>query len=112
MLSLMQAMLALARFYRNSPYSEPVRAKFDFVITRLFSRPVSGERRKPLFSRDEALGHLNALYREWSSVQLYSAQDDLSNITLTAMSSAAAGRGTRTAPVYPFPPEANPPSRR
>lgn len=81
-----QAMLALARFYRNSPYSEPVRAKFDFVITRLFSRPVSGERRKPLFARDEGLGHLNALYREWSSVPLYSANDDLSNITLTAMS--------------------------
>lgn len=81
-----QAMLALARFYRNSPYSEPVRAKFDFVITRLFSRPVSGERRKPLFARDEALGHLNTLYREWSSVPLYTAENDQSNITLTAMS--------------------------
>ncbi|HLA95374.1 MAG TPA: hypothetical protein VK612_06615, partial [Pyrinomonadaceae bacterium] len=33
-----QALMALARFYRNSPYSEPVRGKFDFVMTRLFSR--------------------------------------------------------------------------
>src|SRR5688572_17916894 len=33
-----QALIALARFYRNSPFSEPVRGKFDFVITRLFSR--------------------------------------------------------------------------
>ncbi|MGB7201501.1 MAG: hypothetical protein WBD16_04455 [Pyrinomonadaceae bacterium] len=81
-----QAMLALARFYRNSPYSEPVRAKFDFVITRLFSRPTGGERRKPLFSRDEALGHLNTLYREWSSVSLYTADDDLSKIALAALS--------------------------
>lgn len=81
-----QAMLALARFYRNSPYSEPARAKFDFVITRLFSRPVGGERRKPLFSRDEALGHLNTLYREWSSVPLYTADDDISKIALTALS--------------------------
>jgi hypothetical protein len=81
-----QAMLALARFYRNSPYSEPVRAKFDFVITRLFSRPVGGERRKALFSRDEALGHLNTLYREWSSVPLYTADDDVSKIELTALS--------------------------
>lgn len=81
-----QAMLALARFYRNSPYSEPVRAKFDFVITRLFSRPSGGERRKPLFEREEALGHLNTLYREWSSVPLYAADDDLSKIALTAMS--------------------------
>lgn len=81
-----QAMLALARFYRNSPYSEPARAKFDFVITRLFSRPTGGERRKPLFSRDEALGHLNTLYREWSSVPLYTADDDISKIALTALS--------------------------
>lgn len=81
-----QAMLALARFYRNSPYSEPVRAKFDFVITRLFSRPTGGERRKLLFEREEALGHLDTLYREWSSVPLYAADDDLSKLTLTAMS--------------------------
>ena len=31
-----QAMLSLARFYRNLPYSESVRGKFDFIITRLF----------------------------------------------------------------------------
>lgn len=81
-----QAMLALARFYRNSPYSEPARAKFDFVITRLFSRPTGVGRRKALFAREEALDHLKTLYREWSSVPLYSADDDLSKITLTAMS--------------------------
>lgn len=81
-----QALLSLARFYRNSPYSEAVRAKFDFVITRLFSRPIGAQRRKPLFERSEALGHLNTLYREWSSVPLYSADDDLSKIELTALS--------------------------
>lgn len=81
-----QAMLGLARFYRNSPYSEAVRSKFDFVITRLFSRPIGGERRKSLFSRDEALGHLNTLYREWSSIPLYTADDDVSKVTLAALS--------------------------
>ncbi len=81
-----QALLALARFYRNSPYSEPVRSKFDFVITRLFSRSIGGEKRKPLFSREAALGHIHTLYGEWSSVPLYTADDDTSRIELTALS--------------------------
>lgn len=81
-----QALLALARFYRNSPYSEPVRSKFDFVITRLFSRSIGGEKRKPLFSREDALGHIYTLYGEWSSIPLYTADDDESRVELTAMS--------------------------
>lgn len=81
-----QAMLALAKFYRNSPYSEAVRAKFDFVITRLFSKPIAGEKRVPLFERGEALGHINKLYGEWSSISLYTADDDASKVTLTALS--------------------------
>lgn len=81
-----QALLALARFYRNLPYSETVRAKFDFVITRLFSRPTEHEKRVCLFTRDETLNHINTLYREWSSIALYSADDDESNVLLTALS--------------------------
>jgi hypothetical protein len=81
-----QALLALARFYRNSPYSEGVRAKFDFVMTRLFSRPAQNEKRLCLFDRSETVGHINTLYGDWSSVPLYSADDDESNVVLTSMS--------------------------
>jgi hypothetical protein len=81
-----QALLGLGRFYRNLPYSESVRSKFDFVITRLFSRPVSMEKRVCLFSRDEILTHINTLYGDWSSISLYAADDDQSKVMLTALS--------------------------
>lgn len=81
-----QALLGLGRFYRNLPYSESVRSKFDFVITRLFSRPVAFEKRVCLFTRDEILTHINTLYSEWSSISLYAADDDQSNVMLTALS--------------------------
>lgn len=81
-----QALLALARFYRNLPYSEPVRSKFDFVITRLFSRAVAQEKRVCLFKRDEVLTHINTLYSDWSSIPLYTADDDESKVMLTALS--------------------------
>ncbi|CAN5511995.1 hypothetical protein BH10ACI2_BH10ACI2_22220 [soil metagenome] len=81
-----QALLALARFYRNLPYSEAVRSKFDFVITRLFSRPTENEKRVCLFTRDEMFVHINTLYKDWSSVALYSADGEDSNEMLTALS--------------------------
>jgi hypothetical protein len=84
-----QAMLALARFYRNLPYSEATRSKFDFIITRLFSKPIGGDLRACLFDRDEMLGHINGLYEEWSSVSLYAAdEEEDSKILLTALSFA------------------------
>jgi hypothetical protein len=81
-----QALVALARFYRNLPYSETVRSKFDFVMTRLFSRPTPGHRRVCLFSKEEMVNHISLLYKEWSSVSLYSADDYESKILLTALS--------------------------
>ncbi|MER3631577.1 MAG: hypothetical protein C4325_04915 [Blastocatellia bacterium] len=66
-----QALMALGRFYRNSPFSEPARGKFDFVMTRLFSRELEGQRRKLLFSRPEMIGHIRTLYGNWSSLSLY-----------------------------------------
>lgn len=81
-----QAMLAIARFYRNLPYSESVRGKFDFVITRLFSRAAPREMRQLLFNREEMLGHLNTLYADWSSIPLYAADEEDSNVMLTALS--------------------------
>jgi len=70
-----QALMALARFYRNSSYSEPVRGKFDFVMTRLFSRDIGEERRKLLFGRTEMVGHIKTFYANWSSIALYTADD-------------------------------------
>jgi hypothetical protein len=81
-----QALLALAKFYRNLPYTEAVRGKFDFVVTRLFSRPDERQCRVCLFNRTETLDHLNMLYSEWSSVPLYSADVDESTVMLTALS--------------------------
>lgn len=70
-----QALMALGRFYRNAPYSELSRAKFDLVMTRLFSRESGEEKRRLLFSRSEMVGHIKTLYANWSSVALYSAED-------------------------------------
>jgi hypothetical protein len=47
------ALMALARFYRNSPFSEQVRGKFDLIVTRLFSKEVDGSRREMSASRRE-----------------------------------------------------------
>lgn len=81
-----QALVALGRFYRNLPYSAAVRSKFDFVITRLFSRPIENEMRVGLFTRDETLAHIQTLYRDWSSIALYGADGDDSNLSLSALS--------------------------
>lgn len=81
-----QAMLSLARFYRNLPYSEPVRGKFDFIITRLFSKPLEDHTRKLLFGSEEMLGHIKNLYADWSSLSLFSVDDPESNIKLAVLS--------------------------
>jgi len=69
-----QALLALGRFYRNAAYSELTRAKFEFVMTRLFSRETEGEKRRVLFGRSEMIGHIKTLYANWASVALYSTE--------------------------------------
>ncbi len=78
-----QALIALARFYRNSPYSEDVRQKFDYVATRLFSREAEEETRQLLFQHDEMIGHINTLYANWSSIALYTSRDDQMEVSLT-----------------------------
>ena len=76
-----QALMALARFYRNSPFTEEVRGKFDFVMTRLFSRD-DGEQRKLLFGRSEMIGHIKTLYGNWSSISYHAAEDHQDDIDL------------------------------
>ncbi|MEO5859294.1 MAG: hypothetical protein ABIR33_10130 [Pyrinomonadaceae bacterium] len=71
-----QALMALARFYRNSPFSEAVRGKFDFIMTRLFSREVGDEKRKLLFGRIEMLNHVRTLYSNWASLSIVPTEDE------------------------------------
>ena len=71
-----QALISLARFYRNSPYSEEVRGKFDFVMTRLFSRDTEEGTRRLLFPHPDMIGHISTLYENWSSISLYSREED------------------------------------
>lgn len=78
------AIVSLARFYRNSPYSEQVRGKFDFVVTRLFSKDLGNEQRQMAFNREELVKHLRELYAEWSSIPVYPNEDD-STILLIAL---------------------------
>jgi len=77
------ALIALGRFYRNSPYSEDVRGKFDYIMTRLFSREAEDGRRTMLFDHSEMIAHINKLYADWSSIALYTSTDDSSEIELT-----------------------------
>lgn len=77
------ALIALARFYRNSPYTETVRSKFDLIVTRLFTKE-AGDRRELVFPREEIYTHIKELYAEWSSVPLYSTDEDDRTIMQTA----------------------------
>lgn len=80
-----QAMISLARFYRNSPYSESVRSKFDLVFTKLFSKEIGEEKREVVFKNEELVNHIQELYADWSSIPLYSTDEDDSDLLLAAL---------------------------
>lgn len=80
-----QALISLAKFYRNLPHSELVRNKFDFFVTRLFSKEIAGEKRYLIFGRDEMIAHFKSLYADWSSISLYSSDEDDSDILVAAL---------------------------
>jgi hypothetical protein len=52
----------------------------------LFSRSGADHKRVALFTRDEMTEHIKILYKEWSSISLYSADEDESKVLLTALS--------------------------
>ncbi|HEX8368748.1 MAG TPA: hypothetical protein VF604_09415 [Pyrinomonadaceae bacterium] len=78
-----QAIVALARFYRNLPHTESVRSKFDMILTRLFTKEVEGERRELTFDRDEMVRQISELYADWASVPLYSVEDETELLLIT-----------------------------
>lgn len=77
------ALIALARFYRNSPYSEPVRSKFDLMISRVFTKDNGDDKRELHFNRQELTAHIQNLYADWSSVPLYATETDDEGIVRT-----------------------------
>jgi hypothetical protein len=77
-----QALISLARFYRNAPFSETVRGKFDMVITRLMTREKGGDTREILLKRNELIKHLADLYSDWSSIPLYGSNEEDSDVLL------------------------------
>ena len=79
------ALLALARFYRNSQFSEDVRNKFDLIITRLFTRDIELNRRELVFATEELIGHFKELYSEWESIPFYPIDENSSEIVETVL---------------------------
>jgi hypothetical protein len=77
-----QALISLARFYRNSPFSEAVRSKFDMVVTRLVSKDSWDDTRLMLFNRDELVKQLEELYADWSSIPLYEHKEEDSDVLI------------------------------
>ncbi len=80
-----QALFALARFYYELPYSDVNRVKFDFIVTRLFSKSIGGHMREALFGHDEIVGHLKSRYSDWSGKRISSSDDD-PDVLLTVLS--------------------------
>lgn len=80
-----QALISLAKFYRNLPYSEAVRNKFDFIVTRLFSKEIANEKRYMVFGRDEMIAHFKSLYADWCSISLYDSSEDDSDTLVVAL---------------------------
>ncbi len=79
------ALLALAKFYRNAPFSEAGRNKFDLIITRLFSRDIEHNKRELVFSHRELSEHLSELYAEWESIAFYPTEENDEEILLTVL---------------------------
>lgn len=77
------ALLALAKFYRNAPFSEDCRNKFDLIITRLFTRDVENSKRELVFSHEELTQHLGELYAEWESIAFYPTDEKNEEILVT-----------------------------
>lgn len=79
-----QALAALGRFYRNAPFSESVRSKFEIIMTRFFSKEIEGEKREAILPKDEIARNLGDLYADWSSIPYYE-DDENSDVLLNVL---------------------------
>jgi hypothetical protein len=80
-----RALFALARFYRSIPFSEKVRGKFDFVVTRIFSRSEEPGQRQLICPRSEVVTHLRSRYADWSGEVLDPKHVDHPDIVLLVL---------------------------
>ncbi|MCO6512037.1 MAG: hypothetical protein J5I65_14725 [Aridibacter famidurans] len=80
-----QALIALARFYRNAPFSELVRSKFDLIITKLYTTDAGEGRRAVTLPADSLVQDIQELYKDWSSVPLYSTDIEPDELDFGAM---------------------------
>lgn len=60
-----QALFSLARFYYEGPATDAAREKFDFVLTKLFTRPGQGGERQLICTKSEIVGHLMSRFTNW-----------------------------------------------
>jgi hypothetical protein len=81
-----QTLFAFLRFYRSISFTKEARAKFDFVVTKLFSKFVDGDRRDLLCSRHEIIRHLNQRYSDWNGGRNHLADADDTNASLLVLS--------------------------
>jgi hypothetical protein len=77
-----QALISLARFYRNSPFSEEVRGKFEYIVTRLFSMVDDEQFRHLLLSTEETVCQINTLYANWSSIVMFTNEEAHAEVRL------------------------------
>ncbi|REJ78781.1 MAG: hypothetical protein DWQ47_04880 [Acidobacteria bacterium] len=80
-----QALLALARFFRNAPFSELVRAKFDLIITKLYTADAGDGRREATLPVESLVLDIQDLYKDWASVPLYSTDEENQELAFGAM---------------------------
>lgn len=80
-----QALLALARFYRNAPFSELVRSKFDLIITKIYTADAGEGRREVTLPADSLVHDVQELYKDWSSVPLYATEAEADELAFGAM---------------------------
>jgi hypothetical protein len=84
-----QALFAMARFYRKAPFTEEISAKFEFVITRLFSKVSESDTREILCPRNEIVRHLQQKYNDWNIDQVRSDESDVALFLLSLDDMAA-----------------------
>ena len=60
-----QALFSLACFYYELPTTSEIRAKFDFILTKLFSRPSDDGGRQMICPRRDVIDHLGSRFGEW-----------------------------------------------
>ena len=80
-----QTLFALIRFYRDQPCTRETRSKFDFVVTRLFSKFADRDQRDLLCPRAEIVKHLKGRYSDWDAgtAATRSASSDTSPFVLS-----------------------------